>query len=79
MCKIRYYYDPILKSEDGRYRIDYYCSDSKRQVFVGCHCGDSPRNVLKFVSELVDRLNKNQTLFGSNGRICRWIRFMRRI
>jgi hypothetical protein len=79
MVKIYYYYDPILKSEDGRYTVDYYCSDSKHKVWVGCHCGESPRDVLKFVRELVDRLNRTQTLFGSNSWICRWFRFMRRI
>lgn len=71
---IRYYYDPVVKSDDeGRYSVNYYCSDGKRSRWAGCHNSDSPTEALRFVMRLVEKLNNPRPLFGQNGRIAQWL------
>lgn len=70
---IRYYYNPVVKSNDeGRYSVNYYCSDGKRSRWAGCHNSDSPTEALRFVMRLVEKLNNPRPLFGQNGRIAQW-------
>lgn len=72
--KITYYYNPVVKSNDeGRYSVNYYCSDGKHTSWAGCHNSDSPTESLRFVMSLVEKLNRPRPLFGHNGRIAQWL------
>jgi hypothetical protein len=72
--KITYYYNPVVKSNDeGRYSVDYYCSDGKHSRWAGCHNSDSPIESLSFVMRLIEKLNCPRPLFGHNGRIAQWL------
>lgn len=79
MRKIRYYYDPILKSNDGRYSVDFYCTDSKVSIWSGRLNGDTYADVLIQVKDLLNSLNKPRPLFGQNGRIRQWLWWRKQI
>jgi hypothetical protein len=79
MRKIHYYYDPIVKSNDDRYSVDYYCSNGKLNVWAGTLNGNSYSDVLLRVRNIVEKLNEPRPIFGRNGKICQWLWFMKRI
>lgn len=76
--KVYYYYDPIVKCDDGRYYVDFYCTNGKKTVWTGRHIEDSPTAVVEFVRELIDKLNQPKPLFGKYGRIYQWWWFWKR-
>lgn len=63
MKQLYYYYDPHLKLEDGRYSVDYFCTDSKRSVWAGRLNGDTYDEVLRNVKKFIDNLNKRRSFF----------------
>lgn len=75
MRKIYYYYDAGVKSNDGRYTVDFYCTNGKKIVWAGQITDDSPTAALKFVRGLIDKLNKPKSFFK---RIYQWWWFMTR-
>jgi hypothetical protein len=79
MRKIHYYYDAAVKSHDGRYSVDYYCSNGKSRVWAGRFNGKSYKDVLTHVRNIVEKLNQPKPIFGQNGRFCQWLWFMKRI
>jgi hypothetical protein len=79
MKKIKYYYDPILKSYEGRYYIDYYCSDGKNRLWSGRCIADTPTATLKDVRNIIAGLNKPRAFFGNCGRLEQWIWWKKQI
>ena len=88
MCKIFYYYNPVvkqyspdvrdvnMKSEARRYYVDYYCSNGRKSFWAGRFNGDTQIEVLKKVRDVVEELNQPRPLFGKNGRITQWLWFI---
>ena len=79
MKQLRYYYDPVLKSHDNRYFVDYYCSDGKTRVWAGRFNGKSYADVLIHVRNIVEKLNTPKPFFGKYGRLMTWLRWKMRI
>lgn len=76
--KIYYYYDPIVKSKDDRYSVDYFCTNGKKKIFAGRLNGDSPTAALKNVQKIVCALNQPRPLFGFKGKIYQWFYWLKR-
>lgn len=72
MVKISYYYDPIMKSYDERYYMDYYCSDGKTRLWAGRCISETPTALLKDIRNIVSGLNKPRAFFGQNGKLSQW-------
>lgn len=72
MRRITYYYDSLMKSSDGRYSVDYFCSDSRVSIWAGRITEDSPTEALKKAWDVVDELNKPRAFFGREGRLAQW-------
>lgn len=79
MEKIRYYYNPILKSNDGRYTVDYFCSDGKTSIWSGSLNGNTYEEVLSKVKHYIMILNAPRPLFGRKGRIAQWFWWRKQI
>ena len=79
MKKLYYYYDPILKSHDNRYSVDYFHTDGKTTLWSGRINGDTHEEVLTNVRQMVEKLNEPRPLFGINGRLASWIHWKRQI
>lgn len=79
MVKNRYYYDPIVKSKDNRYYVDYYCTDNKHIVWAGRFIEDSPIEALKNVRNFINNLDEPRPIFGLNSRISQWFWWRKRI
>ena len=88
MCKIFYYYNPIvkryssdvrdvnMKPEYRRYYVDYFCSNGRKSLWAGRFNGDTPTEALEKVKNIVEELNEPRPLFGKNGRIAQWLWFI---
>lgn len=69
---IRYYYNPVVKSDANRYYVDYFCTDGKKSIWTGRTYKDSPTAALRQVRKLVEILNKPRPFFGRDGRLAQW-------
>ena len=70
MCKIFYYYNPIvkryssdvrdvnMKPEYRRYYVDYFCSNGRKSFWAGRFNGDTPTEALEKVKNIVEELNE---------------------
>ena len=79
MKKFEYYYSSIMKSDDGQYSVDYYCTDGNISVWTGRINDDSPTAALKKAWDVVDELNRPRPFFGRDGRLAQWFWWKRKI
>lgn len=79
MGKLYYYYDPIVKSGELRYYINYYLTDGRKTISEGYIDGDTQIAALRKVKNVVHILNAPRPIFGHDGRLNRWFKWMKSI
>lgn len=80
MRRLSYYYNPIvIENYNGRYTVNYYCSDGKNRIWKGQFTSDTYIDTMKNIRNIISALNKPRPLFGQNGRLHQWIWWKRAI